>query len=86
MEWISVKDRLPENGEDVLVYHAEDFHITVGYFEFAAYWFGDIEKYQVGGWKSCYYCGGSSYVSFLTKNYTTKIITHWMPLPVPPKE
>jgi len=34
MEWISVDNLLPQDGIDVLVYHLEDDHITVGYFVF----------------------------------------------------
>lgn len=33
MEWISVKDKLPEDDEYVLVYHSWDDYITSGYFD-----------------------------------------------------
>ena len=32
MEWISVKDKLPNNDDDVLVYYYSGSHITVGSF------------------------------------------------------
>lgn len=78
MKWISVKDRVPENEINFLG--------TDGETVFAAYWERDIEGYKVGGWESCCYCGGSSAVSFSKSDYTTKKITHWMPLPEPPSE
>ena len=55
-DWISVKDRLPEDGQDVLVWDDGGF----------AY----IDERLCGTWKY----GG---------NYG---VTHWMPLPEPPKE
>lgn len=77
MKWINVKDALPEEKSNFLG--------TDGEIVFAAYWTTDIDKYKVGGWESCHYCGGSSEVSFLIENFTTKKITHWMPLPEPSK-
>lgn len=52
-EWISVKERLPEAGEDVLVYLGE----------------GKIEVCQL--------------INIL---YDLDDVTHWQPLPEPPKE
>ena len=63
MEWISVKDRLPEAYATYLVYGRSVYGIV-----FADY-YGD------GEW--------------LTSNDLTNItrfVTHWMPLPTPPKE
>jgi len=80
-EWVSVKDRLPAEKSSFLG--------TDGEIVFAAYWVQDCNNYKVGGWEeSCYYCGGSSLVSFLDKDkiYCAKKVTHWMPLPEPPKE
>lgn len=62
-EWISVKERLPERFEHVLVYckkHRGDIFVSCGY------------RYDNTGW----------YVDGI---YTT-VVTHWMPLPEPPKE
>ena len=63
MDWISVKDRLPESYATYLVYELNVHRIA-----FADY-YGD------GEWLACY-------------NLTniTRCVTHWMPLPEPPKE
>ena len=78
MEWISVKDRLPEDDQHVLVYHAEDFHITVGYFE------SDYVQYYIESDGSKFYTddGWETEISWAPKGD----VTHWMPLPEPPKE
>ena len=65
-EWISVKDRLPEDNERVLVYH-DDGMIRFG-----------INK------------GGFADVvstAYLQNHHSTCFskVTHWMPLPQPPK-
>jgi len=79
MEWISVEDRLPDNHVNVL---ASD-----GVIIFAAYWADDSNAFKVGGWEDCFFCGGSSMVSFVQKYHTIKKITHWMALPeLPNKE
>lgn len=55
--WINVKDRLPEEGQLVLVYMpAIDFHI-------------DIDERYSDRWS----------------RYNYVDVTHWMPLPEPPK-
>ncbi|HMG14876.1 MAG TPA: DUF551 domain-containing protein [Saprospiraceae bacterium] len=78
MEWISVEDRLPENDEDVLVYHADDFHITVGSFEkdnVSFYIESDGSKfYTDSGWET--------EIPWAQKGG----VTHWMPLPESPKD
>lgn len=60
MDWISVRDRLPEQEEYVAVYDAADGCVSVAY-TFEGWWRtdGDADPEQV---------------------------THWMPLPEPPKE
>ena len=62
-EWISVKDRLPEDDATYLVYGRNGYGIV-----FAVY-YGD------GEWLTC---------DDLTN--ITRFVTHWMPLPMPPKE
>lgn len=65
MKWISVKDRLPEEGDTVLVFNTsggEDCLVTIAI------------KWPNEEW-------------FLTEIETTsEEVTHWMPLPEPPKQ
>ena len=63
MEWISVKDRLPEDDAMCLVYGRNWHEIVV------AIYYGD------GKWLTCY---GLTNI--------TRFVTHWMPMPMPPKE
>ena len=67
-EWISVKDRLPEKGTEVLAFDHYGRPLIAKLVE--NYYFSDgVSWYDRLG----YYLGMS-------------IITHWMPLPEPPKE
>lgn len=71
MEWISIKDRLPEEGEDVL------FSVAPNGVPFTR-----IGLYGDGNWKLL--CGMfGEYRTFTSK--TVWPVTHWMPLPPPPK-
>jgi hypothetical protein len=67
-EWISVKDRLPVDGEYVLVYAKNG-----------------TRRYKID---SAIYCEEKKYHwrFFDIPNYFGKYITHWMPLPEPPKD
>lgn len=56
-EWISVEERLPLEGEDVLVWEARGFAF--------------VDNRRNGKWVICDDVIGA--------------ITHWMPLPEPPK-
>ena len=58
-EWISVKDRMPEEGVDVLVY-GEICHNKKGI---------EVDFVKNGDFVAC-----------------DEDVTHWMPLPEPPKE
>ena len=59
--WISVKDRLPENGKKVLVYCKENKN-----------------DYEIGAYSD-------TYRGFFVRQTCYENITHWMPLPQPPK-
>lgn len=61
VEWISVKDRLPEEDKDVLAYNGV---------------YMIIAAYTTNPTKYWYTITGS----------VMRTITHWMPLPEPPKE
>lgn len=70
MEWIKVEDDLPEQeGKDVLVYCPNHDEITIGH-----YWI-DIRDERGYHWR----------LVGRDEEYTVKDITHWMPLPQPPK-
>lgn len=74
-EWISVKDRLPETDDDVLVYNPKDgIHL------------GEFDLDEVRGY---YESDGSYFIT--NSGWTTEYSwapymgpTHWMPLPEPP--
>lgn len=56
--WISVKERMPEDGKNVLAYEGGGFYFLD--------WCSD------GKW--------------VVASASTAVVTHWMPLPEPPKE
>jgi hypothetical protein len=69
-EWISVKDRLPEENENVILYDGKEVFC------------GDLFFGKLG--KICWgiqACDGICY-----GHYNKDEVTHWMPLPKPPKE
>lgn len=68
MEWISVKDRLPEKGQEVTAWRM--FGGDYWHYQIITFW---IEK-RTPCWRY-----QDNWVSFHS-------ITHWMPLPKPPKE
>ena len=65
MDWISVKDRMPEDYATYLVYGRNGYGIV----------FADYDYYGDGEWLTC---------DDLTN--ITRFVTHWMPMPIPPKE
>lgn len=65
-EWVSVEERLPENGQIVL------FHQKDGFIYCAEYFAGNA--LMSPGW-------------FIDNDcWDAKEVTHWMPLPAPPKK
>ena len=58
MDWISVKDRLPEDAQYVIAFNGRTM-MSVFYFD-------------IGAWKTC-------------DNWCLACVTHWLPLPEPPK-
>ena len=68
MEWISVEDRLPEQGESVLFTCRVDSDFT------------DIE---LGEWTGKYSDGGALVMDYGDETDWYPC-THWMPLPAPP--
>lgn len=65
-EWISVKDRLPENIRSVLVIAKELKMPTIA-------WYGNVKN--IWHLTERDFCKNTNFV-----------VTHWMPLPEPPKE
>lgn len=85
--WISVKDRLPTGEDPVLILVKETEHYgynkekrKVYYCQYLAYWDGDE-------WFTTW-CNGCRKISDTAKEpYADDYeVTHWMPLPKPPKE
>lgn len=77
--WISVKDRLPGIDEDVLIlYESKVLHDT-GYaitcLKDSIYFAGKRIQYQTPQWCQPWQYFGEN-----------NVVTHWMPLPEPPKE
>ena len=86
-QWISVKDRLPDGEDPVLIFVKETEHYglhkekrKVYYCQYLAYWDGDE-------WLTTW-CNGCRKISDTAKEpYADDYeVTHWMPLPEPPKE
>jgi hypothetical protein len=71
MEWISVKDKLPEIDESVLV--TDGTEVTTGGYGHAVY------RRQN---KKCWYMDNKDWDGMPAK----RDITHWMPIPEPPKK
>ena len=73
MDWISVKDRLPEHGEEVDIFT----DILIGY------WITDcifIDPTKYGDNDEKHFCDENDQI------YDINHVTHWMPIPDPPKK
>lgn len=72
MEWTSVKDRLPEKNEIILLYTASG-KINVGGYgtEVLSKYYPDVDVLE---------CGSIFY------GESPLFVTHWMPLPEPPED
>ena len=71
--WISVKDGLPDEKQSEITH---DFGYVL-----CATTFGDVRAYKFGtpiGWKEPHFWNGCGNMD--------EYVTHWMPLPEPPKE
>lgn len=87
MEWVSVKDKLPKDDHEVLVY-TEEIE-TYGRH-------GEHKKVYHDIYRGCFdgtewytsYCYGCEYIYKMNEKYPSEHIevTHWMLLPEPPKE
>lgn len=71
MKWISVKDELPDFNDRVLVYNEQKRMDGINH------------DYRVAEIRSISKDGALWYI---TNNFRTTQITHWMPLPETPKE
>lgn len=84
-EWISVKDRLPEEVVDVLILVEERYPVCPGRDGVYRWIFtGWIVE---DSWETVYCHGRYSLVEQMERELgTSYVVTHWMPLPAPPKE
>ena len=73
-EWISVKDRLPEIGDDVLVWEKWSTVPFVGWLDPHNEWRANKEFVE---------CNGNAIVVSCIQQ---DMVTHWMPLPPPPTQ
>ena len=71
-KWISVEERLPEDDVDVIVYAVSNNGGCAIAITFHTH---TLYGFNIEGWMPPW--------QYFSRNYT---ITHWMPLPKPPKE
>ena len=81
-QWISIDERMPPHHERVLTFNGLACHC--GFF---------VEEHTMSsaGWSMCSYNSQDDryYVPtgwYKTKNFSIRGVTHWMPLPEPPKK
>jgi hypothetical protein len=79
-EWISVKDRLPEEDGKYIVFEQSGGRTNTSILRFAKD-ARKVDRYDFKGrWKNAWYEYDSEW-----GHYTVDSVTHWMPLPQPPK-
>ena len=87
-QWISVKDRLPDNEEDdVLIYCREIEHYGLHKEKRKAYHAIYKGAYDGDRWYTTW-CYGCKYIEDVNAEWPDEeiTVTHWMPLPERPKE
>lgn len=72
-KWVSVEDELPEDYRMVLCYTPVDGYICVGF-------------YRTYNWAGKKLTKWNIVTAMRSTKTLTKKVTHWMPLPEPPKE
>jgi hypothetical protein len=84
-EWISLEDKKPENGQDVLLHLVLQRNYDGSFSEYDAITTGCWQYGESGSeWVL-----GSQYIAWdydFNLGITEDDIAHWMPLPEPPKE
>ena len=78
-EWISVDDRLPDDGQIVLGYTPRDGNIFVGYHK------KDPANEHFRYREKCHFKEWFLVTSMRSTQKVTKRVTHWMPFPTPPE-
>jgi len=69
-QWISVKERLPEINQEVLISYGKKPFLLVAFLYHPQYPKKDVKVF----------CGTNN------TNYSLEYVTHWMPLPEPPRK
>ena len=89
-QWISVKDKLPDSEQDVLML-VEEVEVYGKHDERKHKWHNIFVGYcDDGNWLTSY-CYGCEYIAKINEDFEARHdksrvkVTHWMPLPEPPK-
>ena len=87
MEWISVKDRFPDDEQDVLIF-TETVETYGKHKERKKIYHNIFYGYCDSGTWLTSYCHGCEYIEKMNEKFPDEhiTVTHWMPLPDPPKE
>lgn len=84
MKWISVEEKLPPDNEDYQVWEKGAIIATAAHYYTKAYFLEnyDDEDYMEEGW---YYSFKYPFDDYIDHSSPLEV-THWMPLPEPPKQ